>query len=508
MQAESSNLQVDTSVIDTSNIAKDFLIGTGVHHPDYGFGLIAGVSEHEIKVEFDKDLIAFDRPGILKTIQIDESDVVKHLRIEQALIEGILVSERAAVLCCQIRDYLREAGEDEDGWSKGSWPLCFQQFKVVDDKKPALNKGVITYSANNELLQFEYEVLFQLDELQVDDYYEDRFWLQEQEEEMVRGLIEVAQLHNPLASYHVTFLEKYASDQEEDSLEKEGVYLGLRVKTQLNSLEVFVATKATMELFFEKCSHYIGAFGVQTAPATETETIILDAKRILQELLAEFSSEDDLETNDDENEDPSEEEDNTVPLTFRDFVVISNRHGCISKNHEMEKVIALLSFVFPGGKLVERRIPAFHCQDCNEYYLHDYDFEKAKQDGGLALCRMVYEHQYYKQDRSEFVNLNEESPLKLCGYNVNKAEGLTETQRRTILDRVIEDGVMAYMNVRSHIAWLVRKRRGYRNMEEAISKWEADLEYLRSEYHEDGTKIRVSSVTTKRYKPREIERWL
>ena len=464
----------------TQDTVRQMLIGTGVQYLNIGFGVITDVDKNTVHVEFDSGIRTFLRDIFAKSAKIEEADAARRLQLQLALEHNMVVPEKMLPLLDSILQlFSLEVSEEDTIETDGLSIFLLALEEWNEDEEPVINTGSLTFSEDEDSLLFEYTILFMMDEEKVFEVYEDEGSLLEYIGRLLRGLGEITALHDPDADIYCCFLEEYDHYFREDYLPDDGMYLGLRVSKWVQTARELEIIARFIEMFIKKCDFFITQFATQP-------------------LLSADDCRDDSEDFEEEDEDKDL---NDARLTYQDFVIISNRRGCISKNHDMEKVVALLSFVLPGGKVEERQLPAFHCRDCNEYYLHEYDFQKAKQGGGILLCRMVYEKEYFSQNRSGFANLNEESPLKICGYNVNKSEGLSELQRRTILDKVIEDGVMDYMSVKSHIAWLVRERRKFQNMEEAINKWEADLAYLRKAYHEDSTRIRVSSVTTKQYEP-------
>lgn len=79
-------------------------------------------------------------------------------------------------------------------------------------------------------------------------------------------------------------------------------------------------------------------------------------------------------------------------------------------------------------------------------------------------------------------------PLKArFGYTVGAKEGLTDQERWRRLDRALTtpDDPLKLSDVVNHIAWQVRwkKKDDARYFENAIAKWERDLEYLKRNYY-------------------------
>lgn len=466
----------------SQELVRQFLVGTGVYYLNFGYGIIADVDENVIRVEFDSDTRTFKRDIFVKSFKLDERNEEKRLQIRYALEYNKLFPEKFAPFLTSIfhQFSIQDDGNatfEEDGLHLRL--LTLQEWN--EDKEPVINTGTLTASENKDGLLFEYTILFLMDEGRV---YEDEGFLLEYKGQLLCGLGEVVALYDPDADIYCCFMEEYNHDFSADYLPDDGMYLGLRVTKQVHNEDELKTITRFIEIFMEKCEFFVAQFAMQPQ-------IVADDEEKDNEMVEEKG-------NDYSLGDTSQSD---VELTFQDFVVISNRHGCISKNHEMQKVRAILSFVYDNGKVEEHWLPAFYCTDCQEYYVHYYDYLRAKGNNGRPLCRVVYEKQYEQHNqgnRRDYFNLAERSILYLYGYNVSRTDDLSEAQRRVILDRVIADKVLNLFKVKSHIAWLVRRDKDNYRMTDAVSKWTDDLEYLKNEYQNDGTKIRVSSLRTKR----------
>lgn|GEM_PF-5270842 len=339
------------------------------------------------------------------------------------------------------------------------------------EERPVLNRGRMTDTWDDEGFHLEYTILYLLDEEYASDYYEDQDHLRVSHEQQIRSLIDIAKLYDPEGDFSVFFHEEYDRYFEDGFLPDDGSYLGLRLNRQINTKEELDTTLKLIETFVKKVEFQISEFACQPEDGSE-------------------EGEDDVQDDEEDIDD--------IALSFRDFIIISNRYSCIKKNHEMRKVTALLGFFRPGGKTDTQSLPAFHCTDCGEYYIHERDYLRAKGMDGTPRCKLVYEKDYGGERTGDYANLTERSTLNLCGYNVNRAAGLAEAQRRLILDFIIHDKVLELFRIKSHIAWLVKNNKRNPRNTEAVSKWEADLDYLNSEYFDDGTRIGVASIRTKR----------
>lgn len=468
----------------SQELVRQFLVGTGVHYLDFGYGIIADVDENIVRVEFDSDTRTFKRDFFVKLFKTDEQNEAKRLQIQFALERNILFPDKIVPFLPSVHRYFSIQCDGDAAFEKAGLRLRLLELqKWSENKEPVINIGTLTASETEDDLLFEYTILFLMDEFYFFDYYDSQEYSLVYKEQLLRGLGEIVALYDPDVDIYCCFMEEYKQYFSEAYLPNDGMYLGLRVCKRVHNAAELETIANFIKIFVDKCDFFIDSFAKQPHAAVDD---------------VEDETEESEEKYDDCNIDDAMQSD--VELTFQDFVVISNRHGCISKNHEMQKVRAILSFVYNSGKIEEHWLPAFHCRDCQEYYVHQYDYLRAKGSTGRPLCRVVYEKQYEQHNqgkRSDYFNLAERSILHLYGYNVSKTEDLSEAQRRVILDRVIADNVLNLFSVKSHITWLVRRdKRNYR-MADAVSKWKDDLEYLKNEYQDDGTKIRVSTLRTK-----------
>lgn len=74
---------------------------------------------------------------------------------------------------------------------------------------------------------------------------------------------------------------------------------------------------------------------------------------------------------------------------------------------------------------------------------------------------------------------SEESILHKCGYNVSQEDGLTESERRNILDWVLRNRILTRVQIIDFLTAMINTRSRRPNLGIAVSKWESDLYYVR-----------------------------
>ncbi|MCD8160788.1 MAG: hypothetical protein LUE61_06350 [Clostridiales bacterium] len=88
----------------------------------------------------------------------------------------------------------------------------------------------------------------------------------------------------------------------------------------------------------------------------------------------------------------------------------------------------------------------------------------------------------------------EESPLKLCGYNVSQAEGLTESERHYILAKMIHNGIVSKTETIRYLEHFINMNGAKEGNELARSKWKNDLAFVHSYRIDTQPEVYIDSV--------------
>ena len=86
---------------------------------------------------------------------------------------------------------------------------------------------------------------------------------------------------------------------------------------------------------------------------------------------------------------------------------------------------------------------------------------------------------YYEDGELDTSSWNLESVLRQEGYTVSQKEGLTDSERQSILKNVINRNLMSKWQIIEHIELQISLRKNNSMYNIAISKWERDLSFLR-----------------------------
>lgn len=165
-----------------------------------------------------------------------------------------------------------------------------------------------------------------------------------------------------------------------------------------------------------------------------------------------------------------------IPTTG--FLVRTNTFKC-TKNHGVEDIIAVFTVLNKNGRINIVEAPAGFCPKCGVFYIHDYMYQRIL-TYGQPLCTVISEKQY---TNGTYLKMNagmaQQSLLRMCGYTVSATEGLSDDERRRILDAIISNGIMSKFDIVTYLNYFITIRKNdTKDMSEAIRKWESDIWYV------------------------------
>lgn len=179
---------------------------------------------------------------------------------------------------------------------------------------------------------------------------------------------------------------------------------------------------------------------------------------------------------DNQNEKVGIKKNNFYEIGLKDFIVRGNVFKCMNKKHKIDNIVAMVK-VDNDGKSKMVKISAGYCPECKVYFIMDSTYHELKKKG-LILCRITDHKNYMKNSLIGGMNLAQESILMQYGYNVSQAEGLTATGRQKILAVIIDNKILSKSEIISYLDFFINQRSKMSNMGMAISKWEADREFV------------------------------
>ena len=193
-----------------------------------------------------------------------------------------------------------------------------------------------------------------------------------------------------------------------------------------------------------------------------------------EEIGYDFSKDKDEKTPEDGESSETLEE---MEIDYRSFFVHGDMRQCDINGHDYKKIIARIP-IYTGNKVAEIEVPAFHCIDCDAFYISEAVYNKVLSKGRL-LCQLVSKDELIKyRKQAKFNELKPQGKLAIVGYNVGSIDNLSARHRQTILEYAIREGIVTKKEAISYLKFFIRLNEGKKSSENAIRKWNEDLNYL------------------------------
>ena len=165
-----------------------------------------------------------------------------------------------------------------------------------------------------------------------------------------------------------------------------------------------------------------------------------------------------------------------VNLVQENFLTRVSMNNCIINKHNIEHIRAVVDVIRPNGSVEKTIFPAFYCKTCKKYYILESEFKLVRKRG-LLLCKIVDE-KYWSSNKSYSDYLAQESLLHILGYNVNATIALSDNQRWTLLEKIVDNKIMTKEKIVAHLDMLCRFQENRLSMENAVNKWERDRHHI------------------------------
>lgn len=127
---------------------------------------------------------------------------------------------------------------------------------------------------------------------------------------------------------------------------------------------------------------------------------------------------------------------------------------------------------------VDHPVPmtVIHSKQYDLYFINQESYQVYCAKYGLPFLRLK------SWDSSggglDYEELSDASPLRLYGYNVGKQNGLNAGERRALLSKLIDSGLLYKADIIHHLEWLIHTRDGNPNMDDCCRAWRDDLEFV------------------------------
>jgi len=131
------------------------------------------------------------------------------------------------------------------------------------------------------------------------------------------------------------------------------------------------------------------------------------------------------------------------------------------------------------GETETAKVMAGYCCECDRYYILVEDFRRLVKRGNV-MCRVIDETRPTNNhvETGIYSNCNEESILTQMGYSVSYKRGLTNIQRKKILESLVDSKILTTSQICAHLDWLIHERRSRPNLDTAVSKWGEDRDHI------------------------------
>lgn len=159
-------------------------------------------------------------------------------------------------------------------------------------------------------------------------------------------------------------------------------------------------------------------------------------------------------------------------------IVLSHNHKCIYEEHHLTTIKAIIKvLITSSNKVIDVKIPATYCEECDQYIILKSDFKYVKQQGTL-LCQVIDKTpEYLTKHKNSYTAT--ESKVHSLGYNVIKqGYNYTFEQRKIILANIIENYGITQHEILSMLDTNISRKINLPNYAEAVNKWQQDREFV------------------------------
>lgn len=179
-------------------------------------------------------------------------------------------------------------------------------------------------------------------------------------------------------------------------------------------------------------------------------------------------------------------DDTTLYICKGNNICIRRKHNVISATGKVRNVY---------GKLIN--INVNYCKSCSIYFI-DYDeYVYYRDKHGALLGDFIFEG-VIENTNSSYGELSSNSILNIMGYSVGQAKNYGNAERRLILKNIIDRGILDKMQIINYLHFFINNAISRKNMFMSVSKWEADLDWVRKYNIEKQRKFQVKRVVNKR----------
>lgn len=148
---------------------------------------------------------------------------------------------------------------------------------------------------------------------------------------------------------------------------------------------------------------------------------------------------------------------------------------CLKSKHNVENVRAFVNTI--DNKRADININ--YCKTCDKYFMSLSEYEHY-----MIMYRFLPIRFKMVNSNGDFCSMDrirsDTSPLKLCGYNVSQKDGFSQEYRHKMLANIISNEILSKREVMNYLDLFIHTNGLKYDMENAVDKWENDLEFVRS----------------------------
>jgi hypothetical protein len=162
---------------------------------------------------------------------------------------------------------------------------------------------------------------------------------------------------------------------------------------------------------------------------------------------------------------------------------------CQNNHHNYHTVTAVLL----GKRDKNIELTVNYCNNCRMLFIDEQSYQAYRKKYGVIIGNIKFknmEKHFPKED-----SLALESPLMLCGYNVRQQGGLTKEERRYVISRILDRGIMTKSVVIKYLSFFIKRNGKKENNSVAAKKWQEDLKFTLDYKMELQAKVPIKNIT-------------
>lgn len=163
---------------------------------------------------------------------------------------------------------------------------------------------------------------------------------------------------------------------------------------------------------------------------------------------------------------------NTINWTQQTTLYIhKNMIKCQKEDHNIISATAVLT----GRNNKEIKLNVNYCTNCDLFFMNYESYKLYRNLYGILIGNLKLDTGDFLSSGKDF--LSEASPLNLCGYSVNQIDGYSDRERKYIISKIIDNGIMKKSEIIRYLEYFIKMNGKKKGNEIALEKWTIDLEY-------------------------------